>query len=206
MLEELELDYELVTYARDPETKLAPNSLRSIHPLGKSPVITDGELTLAESGAILEYLAHERGDGSLVPASGSPERTRYTYWMHYAEGSAAPPLLLKLVFDMMPTRVPIFARPLVSAISKRVVREYVGPQLRLHLDFLEGELTSREYFAGDAFTAADVQMTFPLQAARARGVLTDAYPKLRAFLERMSERPAYKRAAERGGPHDIGEI
>jgi glutathione S-transferase len=206
LLEELELDYEVVTYTRDPTTRLAPDSLRAIHPLGKSPVVTDGDATLAESGAIIEHLVDAHGDGKLAPAPGTADRVRYRYWMHYAEGSAMPPLLLKLIFDLLPSRVPFLARPVVAAIAGRVKREYVGPQVKLHLDFMERELAERPYFAGEAFSAADVQMSFPIEAAYARGSLGEEYSNLRAFLERVSERPAFKRAVERGGPRDLAAL
>jgi glutathione S-transferase len=206
LLEELELDYEVVTYARHPVTKLAPDELKAIHPLGKSPIVTHDGATLAESGAIIEHLVGELGDGKLAPAPRTPERARYTYWMHYAEGSVATPLLLKLVFDMLPRRTPALARPLVGAIASKVKREYVIPQMKLHLDYIESELGERPHFAGEAFTAADIQMIFPLEAANARGGLDEGYPNIRGFLERMRERPAYQRAAERGGPHDLSEL
>jgi glutathione S-transferase len=206
LLEELELPYEVVTYARHPVTKLAPPSLKAVHPLGKSPVVTYDGVTLAESGAIIEYLVGELGGGKLAPDPGTPERARFTFWLHYAEGSAGPPMLLKLVFDLLPRRTPAIARPLVGAISSKVKRDYVLPQMKLHLDFIESELGERPHFAGESFSAADIQMSFPLEAARARGGLDDGYPKILGFLERMRARPAYQRAAERGGPHDLADL
>ncbi|AKJ32196.1 glutathione S-transferase [Caldimonas brevitalea] len=201
LLEELELPYEVKRYERDPKTMLAPASLVAVHPLGKSPVISDGDLTLAESGAILEYLAGRYGAGRLVPPEGSPERLRYTYWMHYAEGSAMPPLLLKLIFDRIETApMPFFAKPVARSIAGRAKAMMVTPQLARHLDFLEGELAGRDWFAGDTFSAADIQMSFPLEAAAARAGLDQSRPRLMNFLERLHARPAYRRALEKGGP------
>lgn len=204
LLEELGLDYELRRYERDPATMLAPPELRAIHPLGKSPVITDGDNVLAESGAILEYLVETYGQGRLVPPAGTPERLRYRYWMHYAEGSAMPPLLLKLVFDRIgKARMPFFARPVARAIAAKARDSFIQPQIDLHLDFMEGELERSTWFAGDAFTAADVQMSFPLEAASARGGLDVLRPRLMEYLARIHARPAYQRALARGGPYDI---
>jgi glutathione S-transferase len=200
LLEELGLDYEIRRYQRDPKTMLAPESLRAVHPLGKSPIITDGSLTLAESGAIIEYLVDRYGGGRLVPAAGTPERLRYTYWLHYAEGSAMPPLLLKLVFDRIETApMPFFAKPIARAIAGRAKSTFVNPQLALHLTYLEAELGKHRWFAGNEFTAADIQMSFPLEAAAARAGLDASRPKLAAFLDRIRARPAYGRAIERGG-------
>ncbi|QDZ29773.1 glutathione S-transferase family protein [Noviherbaspirillum sp. UKPF54] len=204
MLEELGVDYDIKHYERDPKTMLAPPSLRKVHPLGKSPVITDGELTLAESGAILEYLAERYGNGRMAPAAGTPERLRYTYWMHYAEGSAMPPLLMKLVFDRIETGpMPFLVKPIARAIAQKVKRMYIHPQIDSHLDFLEGELGKSEWFAGPSFSAADIQMSFPLEAAASRAGLDERRPNLMNFLQRIHARPAYRRALERGGPYAL---
>jgi len=204
LLEELGVAYEVKRYERDANTMLAPPALRAVHPLGKSPVVTDGELTLAESGAIIEYLAGRYGDGRLVPAAGTPDRLRYTYWMHYAEGSAMPPLLLKLVFERVETApMPFFIRPVARAIAGRAKSSFIEPQIKLHLDFMEAELGKSTWFAGDELTAADIQMSFPLEAAAARAGLDATRPKLTAFLERIHARPAYKRALEKGGPYEL---
>ena len=204
LLEELGVAYEVKRYERDAATMLAPPALRAVHPLGKSPVITDGDLTLAESGAIIEYVAGRYGDGRLVPAAGTPERLRYTYWMHYAEGSAMPPLLIKLVFDRVETApMPFFVRPVAKMIAGRAKTSFIEPQIKLHLDFMEGELGKSTWFAGNDFTAADIQMSFPLEAAAARAGLDASRPKLAAFLERIHARPAYKRAIEKGGTYEL---
>jgi glutathione S-transferase len=179
---------------------LAPASLRAVHPLGKSPVITDGALTLAESGAILEYVVERYGGGRLAPAVGTPERLRYTYWMHYAKGSAMPPLLMKLVFDRIENApMPFFARPIARAIASRAKSSFIAPQIAQHLSYLEIEIGKHRWFAGNEFTAADIQMSFPLEAASARAGLDASRPHLAAFLDRVHARPAYQRALERGG-------
>ena len=201
LLEELGLPYEIKHYQRDRKTMLAPPALRAVHPLGKSPVITDGDHTLAESGAILEYLAETYGDGKLTPKPGTPEFRRYRYWMHYAEGSAMPPLLMKLVFDKVESApMPFFVKPIAKGISAKVNAAFIGPQIKTHLDFMEAELGKSEWFAGKKFSAADIQMSFPLEAAASRGGLNESRPKLMAFLARIHARPAYKRALEKGGP------
>lgn len=201
MLEELELLYELKRYGRDPKTMLAPPELKAVHPLGKSPVITDGDLTLAESAAILEYLLERYANGRLMPAQGSGDYRRFRYWMHYAEGSAMPPLLLKLVFDRVASGpMPLFIKPVARAIANGAHKAFIGPQLKTHLDYMEAELEKSPWFAGDSFSAADIQMSFPLEAARSRAGLDQSRPRLLDFLERIQQRPAYQRAVESGGP------
>lgn len=204
LLEELGLEYEITRYQRDPQTMLAPPELKAVHPLGKSPVITDGELTVAESGAIIEYLIDRYGQGRLVPAAGTPERLRYTYWLHYAEGSAMTPLLLKLVFNRVETApMPFFARPFARGIAHKVKSTFIEPQITQHLDYMNNELAATGWFAGDAFSAADVQMSFPLEAAAARGGLDARWPNLMDFLQRIHARAAYQKALERGGKYDM---
>ena len=205
LLEELGLPYEVVRYQRDPQTMLAPPELKKIHPLGKSPVVTVDGLTLAESGAIIETLVERYGDGRLAPPAGSAEAVRYRYWLHYAEGSAMPPLLLKLVFSRIAqARMPFFAKPIAKGIVGKTMASFVQPQIDQHLAFMEGELQHRDWFAGPEFTAADVQMSFPLEAAHARAGLTaQTHPRLADWLARIHARPAYQRAIERGGEYAL---
>jgi len=204
LLEELGLAYEVKRYQRDAKTMLAPPELRAVHPLGKSPVIQDGEVTLAESGAIIEYLVARHGNGRLIPAAGTPQRLRYTYWMHFAEGSAMPPLLLKLIFDRIEKGpMPFFVRPIARAIAQRAKSSFVQPNIDRQLDFMQGELAKNDWFAGTEFSAADVQMSFPLEAARSRGGLDAKRPRLMAFLERIHARPAYRRAIDKGGAYAL---
>jgi glutathione S-transferase len=204
LLEELGLDYTIVRYQRDPDTLLAPPSLRAIHPLGKSPVVVDGEHVLAESGAVLEYLV-ERYDSAhaFAPSPNTPERLRYRYWMHYAEGSAMPPMLLSLVFSRLKKApMPFFVRPIARGIADKALSGFVAPQVKLHLDYMENELNRQPWFAGEAFSAADIQMSFPVEAAAARAGI-EKYPHLQSFLQRIHKRPAYQRALEQGGPFDL---
>ena len=203
LLEELGVPYEIVRYQRQPDMR-APKELRAVHPLGKSPVITDNGNTIAESGAICEYLIGTYGNGRLIPPPNTPERLRYTYWLHYAEGSAMSPLLLKLLFTLMPRRTPALLRPLVRKVCNQALTTLVNPQLKQHMDYWESELSKSEWFAGGEFTAADIQMSFPLEAAAARAGLEQGHPKAMTFVERIHARPAYKRALEKGGPYEIG--
>jgi len=203
LLEELGVPYEVKRYERDAKTMLAPPALTAVHPLGKSPVIVDGNATVAESGAIIEYLMDHYGQGRLLPPAGTPQRLRYTYWLHYAEGSAMTPLLLKLVFDRVaanPAPWPVSA--IARRISATVNQAFIGPNVKRHLDFIEAELGAHAWFAGEQFTAADVQMSFPLEIAVARAGLDAGRPKTMAFLERIHARDAYQRALERGGKYD----
>ncbi|SEK61643.1 glutathione S-transferase [Roseateles sp. YR242] len=202
LLEELGLPYEIKHYQRDPKTMLAPPELRQVHPLGKSPVITDGELVIAESGAILEYLVDRYGEGRFKPAPGTPDALRYRYWMHYAEGSAMPPLLLKLVFDRIESGpLPFFIKPIAKAIAGKAKSTFIQPQITNHMNYLEAELGKGPWFAGAEFSAADVQMSFPLEAAAMRGGAVAKQPRLTEFLARIHARPAYQRALARGGPY-----
>lgn len=203
LLEELEMPYDLKIYQRDPKTMLAPPSLRQVHPLGKSPVLTDGSATIAESAPILDYILDLDGQGRMRPSRDSAEWRKFNYWMHYAEGSLMPPLLLSLVFARLPKQpMPFFVRPVAKGISDKVLASFVAPQLSVHLDFLESELEKSTWFAGTEFTAADIQMSFPVEAAAARGGM-GARPRLKAFLDRIRSRPAYRRAIDRGGPFDL---
>jgi glutathione S-transferase len=201
LLEELGVPYEVKRYERDAQTMLAPPELLAVHPLGKSPVVTDGDKTLAETGAIVEYLVETYGQGRLVPAAGTPERLRWTYWLHYAEGSAMTPLLLKLVFTALPARAPGLLKGLVRTIAAKAQSGFVDPQLKSHIDYWEAELAKAEWFAGPDFTAADIMMSFPLEAGAARAGAASR-PRVKAFLDRIHARPAYRQALERGGPYD----
>ena len=205
LLEELGVPYEIKKYQRDAQTMLAPPELTRVHPLGKSPVITDNSVTVAESGAIMEYLLETYGAGKLVPPAGSEDKRRFTYWMHFAEGSAMPPLLLKLIFDRIGSGqgMPFFVKPIAKGIAGKVKGLMVEPNLKRQLDFMEGELGRSEWFAGSEFTAADIQMSFPVEAAAQRAGLDASRPRLMAYLKKIHARPGYKRALERGGPYSF---
>ncbi len=203
LLEELGLEYEIKKYQRDPKTMLAPPELKAVHPLGKSPVITDDGTVVAESGAIVEYLVERYGNGRLVPAAGTPDKLKYTYFLHFAEGSAMSPLLMKLVFDRIENGpMPFFVKPIARGIARKVKEGFVNPNIQAQLDYLESELKARPWFAGSEFSAADIQMSFALEAAASRGGLGAQYPQLSGFLQRIHARPAYARALERGGKYD----
>ena len=204
LLEELGVPYEIKRYQRDAKTMLAPPELRDVHPLGKSPVITDDGITVAESGAIVEYLVERYGNGKLVPAPGTPEKLRYTYWLHFAEGSAMLPLVMKLIFGRVETApMPFFVKPIAKGIAGKVKASFIEPNIRAQLDYMEAELGKAAWFAGDAFTAADIQMSFPVEAAAARGGLDGARPKLMEFLARIHAMPGFKRAIDKGGPFEL---
>jgi glutathione S-transferase len=203
LLEELGLPYDVKRYERDATTSLAPPELKAVHPLGKSPVITEGALTVAESGAIIEYLVDRHGNGRLKP-TGEQDLLNYRYFMHFAEGSAMPPLVMKLVFNKIKRApMPFFVKPIAKGIADKVLSSFVQPNIDAQLKFLEGELSARPWFAGAEFSAADVQMSFPLEAAAARSGPMDGHPKIKDFLARIHARPAYQRALERGGPYSL---
>ncbi len=203
LLEELGLPYEIKHYQRDAKTSLAPPELRAVHPLGKSPVITDEALTVAESGAIIEYLVDRYGGGRFKPTA-PEEMLRYRYFMHFAEGSAMPVLVMKLIFGKVARApMPFFAKPIAKGIAGNVIKGYLQPQINAQLKFLEAELQDRPWFAGAEFSAADVQMSFPVEAAAARGGGMATYPKLMDFLARIHARPAYQAALARGGPFEL---
>ncbi len=202
LLEELGLAYEIVHHQRDATTMLAPPSLLAVHPLGKSPVITDDGVTVAETGAIVEYLLERYGQGRLLPQAGSADALRYRYWLHFAEGSAMPPLLLTLIFDRVANGpMPFFVKPIARTISNKVMDLMVRPNLKRQLDFMEAELGRNTWFAGEQLTGADIMMSFPLEAAAQRAGLNASRPRLMAFLQRIHARPAYKLALKRGGPY-----
>ncbi len=207
LLEELGAPYTVKRYARDPKTMLAPPELAAVHPLGKSPVIDDDGTVVAESGAIVEYLCEAHGAGrGLKPPPGTPEARRFTYWLHFAEGSLMPPLLVALIFaKVRGAKVPFFVKPILKGIAAQVHKAYIDPNLNRLLAFMESELATREWFAGDAFSAADVQMSYPVEAAAAgrAGFSAQSHPKLHAWLKRCQARPAYQRALAAGGPYSV---
>jgi len=205
LLEELGAPYEIVCYERDPQTMLAPAALKKIHPLGKSPVITDDGQTVAETGAIIDYILGKYGEGRLVPERGTADYLRFVYWLHYAEGSAMTPLLLKLIFTRIAAQpAPFFVRPVMKQISNRLQQMLVDPQIKLHTGYWEDELGKSAWFAGENFTAADIQMSFAVEAAASRAKFGSAFPRLTDWLTRIHARPAYQRALERGGPYSLG--
>lgn len=190
LLEELEIEYEIKFYARDSDTNRAPKELKAVHQLGKSPVIEDGPDIVAETGAIIVYILDKYGDGELRPEKGIPEYVDYVHFLHFAEGSAMLPLLLSLYTSYLgDAAAPL--QPMIMAEIKGI------------LDYCEYQLTSSEYFAGDHLTGADIQMIFPLEAAKARGRLK-GYEACNEYVEKIHKRPAYLRALARGGDYAYG--
>jgi glutathione S-transferase len=207
-LEELGVPYEIKRYERDSVTNLAPASLKSVHPLGKSPVITDelqgeGTITLAESGAIIEYLVHQYGKGEYVPALNTKAGRNYSYWMHFSEGSLMQQLLLRLIFEkVVASPMPFFIRPVAKGIAKEVMKGYVQPNIDGMLDYIESHLAKNEWFAGDQLSGADFQMSFPLEASAAKGIVGDRYPHIRDYVAKIHARPAYQAGLGKGGDYE----
>ncbi|KAG2172719.1 hypothetical protein INT43_000066 [Umbelopsis isabellina] len=201
LLEELNLNYEVKKYQRGSDM-LAPAELKEVHPLGKSPIITDGPHTLAESGAIIEYLVNRYGDGKMKPTNGSDEQLQYTYWLHFAEGTLMFPLLMTLIFMEVTKQTPFFVRPIASAISSQVHKLFIDPNLQRDFKYIESHLEKNEWFAGPEISGADIQMSFPLEAASMRA---DKFigPKTKAWIKMIQDRPAYKRALEKGGEYSM---
>ena len=205
LLEELGVEYRIKRYERDAKTSLAPESLRKIHPLGKSPVITDQGETYAESGVIIEYLARTYGNAQWAPAVDEAGYWQFAYWMHYAEGSLMPPLLLKLVFDRIRNGPgPFFIKPILRKIADEVDNRFINQQITTHFGYVDRHLAEHEWIAGDAISAADVQMSFPLEAALSQGTISEAYPAIGAYVERFQAREAYREALRRGGDYAYG--
>ena len=209
MLEELNQEYEIIGYERDLKTLQGPESLRNIHPLGKSPVITDdssGEQTIiAESGAIVEYLLKNYGKNSslIIPETGSQQERDYLYWLHFSEGSLMPPLLLRLIFDRVKkARVPFFVKPITKAVADKVLSEFVNPNISRLLDFIEGSLNGKKWLLGEQLSGADIQMSFPLETGVSRGLINENYTCIQSYVKRIHEQPAYQAAIKKGGKYD----
>ncbi len=203
LLEELGVDYEIRQYKRDPETRLAPRELLEVHPLGKAPMISDGDVTIAESGAIIEYLVGKYDNGRLLPADDTPARQCYTYWLHYAEGTFAPLMTLSLIMGRVENApLPFFLKPVSKGIAAKVRDGYLRPNIERNLAFMESTLSRSTWFCGDNLTAADIQMSFAIEAAEVRADMSGT-PKITGFLERMRARPAYQAALEKGGPYTL---
>lgn len=203
MLEELDVEYKIEFYERDKKTMFAPESLKKVHPLGKSPVITDGEHTIAESGAIIEYLGRVYSNDELRPSETTPAHLQYQYWLHFAEGSMMPPLLLKLVMQKIKDNAqPFFVKPIAGAIAKKVEKNFIMPNITRQLGYVETHLRLNQWFAANRLTGADIQMSFPLEAAVHRGLCKD-YPAITDWVSRIHNRDTYKAALEKGGQYDF---
>lgn len=204
LLEELGVSYDIKRYERDATTRLAPPELLEIHPLGKSPVVTAANETLAESGAIVEYLLGKHPDTGLLPKGDSPERLAYTYWLHYAEGTFMPYMVMSLVVNRIETaKMPFFAKPIAKGIARNVRASFLTPNITRNLTHMENTLAATGWFAGCDMSGADIMMSFPVEAAAASGALGEGHGNLRDFLARIQARPAYQRALEKGGPYEL---
>ena len=205
LLEELNLSYEIKRYERDPKTIRAPKSLRDVHPLGKSPVITDGEITVAESGAIIDYLVRRYAKDQLMPQEDTAEFRAYQYWMHYSEGSLMPPLLMRMLFEKVKTSpMPFFIKPVAKMIADKVLGTFVNPEISLNMAYVDQYLSEHEWFAGEGLSGADFQMSFPLEASVASGTLGNKYPNILACVQRFQAREAYRKALAEGGDYAYG--
>ncbi|MFC7290206.1 glutathione S-transferase [Hirschia litorea] len=200
LLEELEFTYQIKFYQRDVKTMLAPPELKKVHPLGKSPILQDNDYTIAETGAIFSYLLAKYGNGPLAPSFDTKDGIALQHWLHYAEGSAMPPLLMKLVFDRMPLNTSFLMRPVVKQVCKKAMTAFVQPRLQEHIDYWEKSLSKTGWFAGNKFTAADMIMSFPLEAAASRAG-ADKSEIIMDFLSRIHARPAYQTALAKGGEY-----
>lgn len=204
LLEELKVDFDIKFYQRDPVTILAPKALKEVHPLGKSPVISDDAtgITLAESGAIIEYLISTYGP-QFKPNSDDKEYWQYLYWLHFSEGSLMPPLVMRLVFTKMKSSpMPFFVKPIARMLADKVMQSFISPNIRNQLKYIEAHLASHTWFCGDQLTGADFQMSFPLEASVARGIIDDNYPNLLKYVKAFQSRPAYQAGLEKGGEYD----
>ena len=203
LLEELGVDYEIKRYERDKKSNLAPPELKKIHPLGKSPVIEDNGRVYAETGAMIEHILDTYGQGKLRPTAGTPAFDQYRYWLHAAEGSYMPSLVMTLFLNRMETApMPFFARPIAKKLVAAVREGYLNQTMKAQYAFLESALTNAPWLAGDDITGADIIMSFPVEAFAARGA-GEAYANIAAYRMRFQARPAYRRALERGGPYAL---
>ncbi len=205
LLEELGVDYDIEFYKRDEKTMRAPPELGRIHPLGRAPIVTIGDdIVLVESGAVIDELLDRYGKGRLRPEPGTEAYRRYRFWLHYAEGSLMPPLLVKLVVSRIRSApVPFIVKPVAKGIASKVDEGFTDPEIKRHLTFIDSELGKHRWLAGDELTGADMQMSFPLEGAAARTDMGTKYPNIARYIEAIHARPAYQRGLERGGPFNI---
>lgn len=203
LLEELDISYQIKKYQRNPKTQLAPEELKMIHPLGKSPVITDGESTIAESGAIVDFIIKNYGAKIMSQPTLGKDYEQYVYWTHFAEGSLMPPFVMKLIFDKIKYfPMPFFVKPVAKMIANTVLNSYVNPTIKGNLDFVENYLKHHKYFCGEKLSGADIMMMFPLEAGLKKLENNTNYPEILKYIKRMQSRDAYKAAIEMGGPYD----
>jgi glutathione S-transferase len=204
LLEELGIEYEIKLYKRDPKTNLAPDELKAIHPLGKSPLITDGGKVIAESAVIVNYLIRNYDkDGRFTTAPDSEAAQQNEYWLHFAEGSLMPYLVMSLVFTKVKTApMPFFVRPVAKGIADQVMKSFISPNVENSLRFIEDHLSKNIWFAGENMSASDFQMIFPLEAAMTRSGIASKLPAINAWVKKVHALPAYQNALKKGGPYD----
>jgi glutathione S-transferase len=199
LLEELAVDYQLKLYDRDKTTRLAPANYKKLSPLGTSPVITDGKLVLAETGAIFDYLLDKYPNETLRPTAAASNRTQYLFWINAAQGSFMPLMLMDTVFRILEARVPFLIRPMIKAVLGQADKAMVTPRMKLILDQAETDLGKGPWFAGDSMTAADMMLSYPLEAAQSRGFLKNKYPRCEQWIQRIKNCPSYQSAREKDG-------
>ncbi len=203
LLEELGAEYSLVTYQRDKKTQLAPEKYKALSPLGTAPVITDGDLTLAESNAIVDYILDKYPSETLRPAPGASNRTRYLFWFHAAQGSMMPIVLVDALFQIIQQRVPSLVRILIGPILTKALSSFAKPRMNAMLQQAEHDLAKTPWFGGDALTAADIVLSYPMESANARGYISAAHPNCKAWLQRMHAYPSFKAAKEKDGKESM---
>ncbi len=202
LLEEIEANYQVKHYQRDSQSQLAPAELKQIHPLGKSPLISDDGKVIAESAVIIDYLINKYAPDWKQMDSTTEDAIQYNYWMHFAEGSLMPPLLLRLVFEKIKnSKMPFFIKPIANGISEKVLSSFVTPNITANLSFIENYLEDKQWFVGDQLSGADIQMSFPLEACVSRGIATEKQPNIIAFVKNLQQRPAYQRALQQAGDY-----
>jgi len=199
LLEALGADYELKLYERDKTTRMAPAEYKAVSPLGTAPVITDGDLKLAETGAIFDYILDQYQESSLRPAANTAARTDYLFWLHAAQGSLMPMLLMSVVFQMLVTRSPGVIRPLIKMVLGKAASAMVNPRVTLLLDKAEADLAASGWFAGESMTAADMMLSYPIESAQSKGLLKGKYPNCEAWVERIKQEASYQAAKEKDG-------
>jgi len=197
LLEELGVEYELKSYQRDPKTRLAPNDYKKVSPLGTAPVITDGDITLAESNAIIDYILDKHPSDSLRPEAGSPNRARYLFWFHASQGSMMTLMLMEAVMRIMQSKVPFFLKSIVATLNNKMNQAFSKPRMQSLLKQAELDLANSDWLAGDDITAADITMIYPMEAALVRGYINDDFPNCKAWLERAKARPSFKAATKK---------
>lgn len=199
LLEEIGAPYGFEMYDRDPDTMLAPQAYKELSPLGTAPVITDGNLALSESNAIIDYIVDRSSRADLRPAADDPLRADYLFWFHTAQGTLQPMQTFGFVLGLATQRSPFLVRPIISKVEQTLKSLFIQPRLKAVLSAMETQLAGSEFLAGDRFTAADIAMGYTLYMAKMRGSLAGDYPNIETYVTRMEARPAWQAALEKDG-------